>query len=155
MRKEAKEIWDVLPEDGSKWSEKDLKKLTDLNIGKIKEAKKWMKDNELIQSYRGRGGYISRLEDAEFPQEENTMSAGEKRSASRAASKAKEKEQAERREVEEKILEHVKSLPEAHEADEIEIAWMDLRYWDVFYAWIWKDGKAKGYKIYTEDINES
>lgn len=150
----AKKIWEALPEDGSKWSEKDIKALTDLNIGKIKDAKKWMKEHELIQSYRGRGGYISRLEGAEFPQEENTMTAGEKRAASKAASKAAQKEQEERRELEAEVLAYVKTLPEAKDADEIQIQWVNLQWWDVFYTWIWHGKSAKGYKVYTEDMRK-
>lgn len=148
----AKKIWDALPEDGSKWSEKDLKNLTGLNIGKIKEAKKWMKEHELIQSYRGRGGYISRLEDAEFPQEENTMTAAEKRAASRAATAAQIREKKDRRELEEKVLAYIKDQPEAKGADQIQLQWVNVQWWDVFYVWIWHGPYAKGYKIYTEDM---
>jgi DNA-binding GntR family transcriptional regulator len=148
----AKQVFDMLPEDGDKLSEKELKALTDLNLGQIKEAKKFLKENGLTKAYKGRGGYVSLVEGAKFPEEENTMSAGEKRAASRAATKAKEKERAERREVEEKVLAYVEKLPEAEKADEIQIEWVNLKWWDVFYAWIWHDGKAKGYKVYTEDM---
>lgn len=144
----AKTIFDALPEDGDKLSEKQLKQLTGLNLGEIKDAKKWMKEAGLTKAYRGRGGYVSLVEGAEFPVEENTMSSGEKRAASRAASKADEKEKAERRAIEEKVLAYVKKQPEADKADEIQIEWVNLKWWDVFYAFIWKDGFAKGYKVY-------
>ena len=138
----------MLPEDGDKLSEKELKALTGLNIGQVKEAKKFLKEHELTKAYRGRGGYVSLVEGAAFPVEENTMSAGEKRAASRAESKAKQKELEQREADCDKVREYVASeIGSAH--DEIDVFWIK---YDMHYAWVWIDGNAKGYKVYANEI---
>ena len=143
----AKQVFDMLPEDGDKLSEKELKALTDLNLGQIKEAKKFLKEHGLTKAYRGRGGYISLVEGAEFPVEENTMSAGEKRAASRAASVAKQKEIEQRNSDCDRVRGHVASEIGAH--DSIDVFWIKF---DMFYAWVWIDGYANGYKVFANDI---
>jgi hypothetical protein len=148
--KEAKKIWEELPEDGSKWSEKDLKSLTGLNIGKIKEAKKWMKEHELIQSYRGRGGYCSRVEGAEFPVEANTMTAAEKRAASQAEKRMVKADIQRRRDIQATVIEYVGQLPEGEGADKIECSYITSDNY-MAYVWVWNAKSAIGYKVYVED----
>jgi DNA-binding GntR family transcriptional regulator len=143
----AKDVFNALPEDGDKLSEKELKALTGLNLGQIKEAKKFLKDNGLTKAYRGRGGYVSRIEGAKFPEEENTMSAGEKRAASRAESAAKQREIEQRNADCDRIRVHVAS--EVGEHDNIDVFWIQ---YDMFYAWVWNDGYAKGYKVFANEI---
>lgn len=144
----AKQVFDIMPEDGDKLDEKSVKALTGLNLGQVKEAKKWLKENKLIKSYRGRGGYFSILPDATFPVEENTMSAGEKRAASRAESVAKEKEVQQRRDECDRVVEYVAS--QVGEYDEIQAFWIKF---DMWYAWVWHDKRATGYKVYANDLN--
>jgi DNA-binding transcriptional regulator YhcF (GntR family) len=148
LNEDAKKIWDEIEE--GKWSEKDLKNLTGLNIGKIKEAKKWMKQHDLIQSYRGRGGYISRKEGAEFPQEENTMTAVEKAAAAREEKRIIKAEAQRRREIAQLVLDYAATLPETEGADKIDLDYITQ---DNYYChiWVWRGKKAKGYKVYVED----
>lgn len=137
----------MLPENGDKLSERELKALTGLNLGQIKEAKKFLKENGLTKAYRGRGGYVSLIEDAKFPVEENTMTAGEKRAAARAESVAKQKEIEQRRSECDKVREYVAS--EIKEFDDIDVFWIQH---DMFYAWVWDHGYAKGYKVFANEI---
>ena len=143
----AKQVFDIMPEDGDKLDEKSVKALTGLNLGQVKEAKKWLKENKLITSYRGRGGYFSIAEGATFPEEENTMTAGEKRAASRAESVAKQRE----RQLREAECDKVRSHAAKHypEHDQIDVFWIKF---DMYYAWVWKEGNAKGYKVYANEI---
>lgn len=150
MKENAKKIWDNLPKDGSKWSEKDLKSLTGLNIGKIKEAKKWLKNNELIQSYRGRGGYISRLEGAVFPETESTMTAAEKRAGAREEKQILKGEALRRRAIKDAVVEYVAALPEGKGADEIQCDFISQDNY-MAYVWVWEAKSAKGYRVYVED----
>lgn len=147
--KEAKQIFDALPEDGTKVSEVQIKEITGLNLGKIKDAKKWLKQNNIIQSYRGRGGYFSLTEGASFPQEENTMTKEEKIAASREEKKIKTREIQNRRNQQEKIKSY--AFEQFPEADEVNVFWFGNTE-DRFYVWVWKDKKADTYSCYASDI---
>jgi DNA-binding GntR family transcriptional regulator len=143
----AKQVFDMLPEDGDKLSEKELKALTGLNLGQIKEAKKFLKENGLTNAYRGRGGYVSRIEDAKFPEEPDTMSKAEKIAGARAEKKAISAEINRRKEMRDKVISYGwRKFPEA---DEIQADWQGF---DIFYLWVWKDKRADGYKCFAEDI---
>lgn len=143
----AKQVFDMLPEDGDKLSEKELKALTGLNLGQVKEAKKFLKDNGLTKAHRGRGGYVSLVDGAKFPVEENTMTAGEKRAAARAESVAKQKEIQHRRDECDRVRDHVAS--ELKEHDDIDVYWIQH---DMYYAWVWNNKYAKGYKVFANEI---
>jgi hypothetical protein len=147
--KEAKQIFEALPKDGSKVSEAEIKKITGLNLGKIKDAKKWLKQNDIIQSYRGRGGYFSLPEGASFPEEENTMSTEEKIAATREEKKIKKRETQNRRNQQEKIKRYVSE--QFPDSDHIEVFWFGNTE-DKFYVWVWKDKEADTYSCYASDI---
>jgi len=148
---DAKKIWDQI--EVGKWSEKDLKSLTGLNIGKIKEAKKWMKNNNLIQSYRGRGGYISRLPDAVFPEQESTMTAAEKAAAAREEKRIIKADVARRRQIAQDVIDFVAAQPEAEDSDEISCDYISADNY-MAYAWVWHGKSAKGYRIYVDEAQQ-
>lgn len=147
----AKKIFDSL-EAETKYSEEDVKSITGLNTGKIKEAKKWMKENNLIESYRGRGGYFSILANAEFPEEEvvNTMSREEKIAAAKEEKKLVSREMEARREQRDKVKEYVEK--EFPDADKVEAFWYGGNLGDYFYVWVWNGKHAKTYGCYASDI---
>ena len=70
--------------EAPKIGEASVKEVTGLNLGQIKEAKKWLKDNGLIQGHKGRGGYFSIVEGAQWPEEAvNKLSRSESLKAAR------------------------------------------------------------------------
>lgn len=149
----AKTIFDALTPE-TKYSEQQAKEITGLNVGKIKEAKKWMKENNLIESYRGRGGYFSILASAEFPEQEivNTMSREEKIAAAKEEKKIVSREMEARRQQRDRVTEYVsKEFPNA---DKVEAFWYGGNLGDYFYVWVWNGKQAKTYGCYASDIEQ-
>lgn len=146
----AKKIFEEISH-GEKISEASVKEITGLNLGQIKEAKKWMKENELIQSFRGRGGYFLILEGKEFPQDETfvEMTQQQKMAAAREEKLEKNREVKARREQLAKVLAYAeKQFPEA---DKVEAFWYGGND-DYFYIWVWNGKKAGTYGCYASDI---
>lgn len=149
----AKKIFNALTPD-VKYGEKEVKDITGLNFGKIKDAKKWLKENNLIQSYRGRGGYFSILPDAQFPQNEveSTMSREEKIAGAKEEKRLTSREMEARRQQRDKVVEYAsKEFPEA---DKIEAFWYGGNLGDYFYIWVWNGKQAKTYGCYASDIEQ-
>lgn len=147
----AKKIFENIPH-GEKISEAQTKELTGLNLGQIKDAKKWMKENNLIESFRGRGGYYAIIPETEFPEEEKTfveMTQQEKMANAREEKLAKNKEIKARREQKEKVISYAKK--EFPDADDIQAFWYGGKA-DYFYIWVWNGKRAKTYGCYASDI---
>jgi len=148
----AKTIFDSLS-PGTKYSEKEVKSVTGLNLGKIKDAKKWLKENNLIVSYRGRGGYFSLAEGAVFPEQEvtNTMTREEKIAAAREEKKAVSAAIQARRSQRDRVADYAKS--KYPEADNVQAYWYGGND-DYFYVYVWKGKTAEVYGCYSTDIEE-
>lgn len=147
----AKKIFESIPH-GEKISEAQTKELTGLNLGQIKEAKKWMKENKLIESFRGRGGYYAIIPETEFPEEEKTfmeMTQQEKMANAREEKLAKNKEFKIRREQRDKVISYAQK--EFPKADNIQAFWYGGNE-DYFYIWVWDGKKAKTYGCYASDV---
>lgn len=147
----AKKIFENI-QHGEKISEAKVKEITGLNLGQIKEAKKWMKENQIIESFRGRGGYFAIIAGVEFPKEEEVfmeMSQQEKMASAREEKLAKNREIKARREQRDKVLSYAQK--EFPEADELEAYWYGGKE-DYFYIWVWNGKKAKTYGCYASDI---
>jgi uncharacterized protein YifE (UPF0438 family) len=147
----AKTIFDKIPH-GEKINEAQTKDLTGLNLGKIKEAKKWMKENGLIESFRGRGGYFAIIAGSEFPKGEEVfveMTQQEKMAAAKEEKRAKNTEVKIRREQRDKVLSYAKK--EFPEADDIQAFWYGGKD-DYFYIWVWNGKKAKTYGCYASEV---
>ena len=146
----AKKIFDTIPH-GEKISEAHTKELTGLNLGQIKDAKKWLKENDLIESFRGRGGYYAIIPDSEFPKDDLfvEMTQQEKMARAREEKLAKNKEIQARREQKDKVISYAQK--EFPEADNIEAFWYGGS-GDYFYIWVWKGKHAKTYGCYASDV---
>jgi hypothetical protein len=146
----AKTIFESLAPD-QKYSEQQVKDITGLNLGKIKEAKKWLKENSLINSYKGRGGYFSIIEDTEFPEPEvtNTMTREEKIAAAKEEKAANSKELRARRQQRDKVIQYAET--QFPGADKIEAYWYGGN-GDYFYVWVWNGKKADVFGGYASDI---
>lgn len=148
----AKQVFEAAQGQG-KIGEVQISNLTGLNKSKIKEAKAWLKEKDLIESFRGRGGYFRVIDDAVFPEIiEDTMTAAEKRAASIQEKKELTAEQERRRSEMESVRLYVEGLTEAAGCDKVEVQFSQE---GIYYAWIWRDGYADGYRVYFEDIERN
>lgn len=150
MVNNAKEIFENIAH-GEKISEASVKEKTGLNLGQIKDAKKWLKENDLIESFRGRGGYFLIKEGMQFPVDEtfSEMSKQEKIAAAKAEKLEKNREIKARREQKEKVIAYAKS--EFPDADAVQAFWYGGT-GDYFYIWVWNGKSAKTYGCYASDI---
>lgn len=146
----AKKIFESLDPE-QKYSEQEVKDITGLNLGKIKDAKKWLKENNLITSYRGRGGYFSLIGGVQFPEPEivNTMSREEKIAAAKEEKAAKSKELRARREQRDKVIQYAET--QFPDADKVEAFWYGGNE-DYFYIWVWNGKQANVYGTYASDV---
>lgn len=146
----AKKIFDTIPH-GEKISEAQTKELTGINLGQIKEAKKWMKENGLIESFRGRGGYYAIIPESQFPKDNVfvEMTQQEKMASAREEKLAKNREIQARREQKDKVIKYAQT--EFPDADNIEAFWYGGNE-DYFYIWVWDGKHAKTYGCYASEV---
>jgi hypothetical protein len=138
---------------GPKIGEATIKEVTGLNLGQIKDAKKWLKGHGLIQGHKGRGGYISVVEGAEWPEEAVTkLSRSEHLEAAREAKKAKSRELTEfathRQVIRDHIRAEVSDLSEVPDKD-FDFNWCGL---DEYIVVVWKNGSGIRYRCYADEL---
>lgn len=156
MSDQSKIVFDAaLNYSEPKINEVTVKELTGLNLGQIKEAKKWLKDKGLIQSFRGRGGYFSVIDGAVWPEEEkavNKLSKSENLAAAREAKKAKHRELAEFESHRERIRAHVRkeveTLSEVPDED-FDFNWCGE---DEYIVVVWRQGTGSRYRCFANEL---
>lgn len=139
--------------DKPKIGEAAVKEITGLNLGQIKEAKKWLKDNGLIQGHKGRGGYFSVVESAQWPEEAvNKLSRSEALEAAREAKQAKSRELTEFAAHRQVIRDHVRSevsdLSDVPD-DDFDFNWCGL---DEYIVVVWKNGIGNRYRCFANEL---
>ena len=137
----------------SKIGEVAVKEITGLNLGQIKEAKKWLKNNGLIQGHKGRGGYFSVVEGAKWPEEAvNKLSRSESLEAAREAKKAKSRELTEFAAHRQAIRDHIRS--EVEELSEVPDKDFDFNWcgFDEYIVVVWKNGYGSRYRCFANEL---
>lgn len=139
--------------EASKIGEASVKEVTGLNLGQIKEAKKWLKDNGLIQGHKGRGGYFSIVEGAQWPEEAvNKLSRSESLKAAREAKQAKSRELTEFATHRKVIRDHIrKEAPELSDVpdEDFDFNWCGF---DEYVVVVWRNGIGSRYRCFANEL---
>ena len=139
--------------DAPKVGEASIKEITGLNLGQIKEAKKWLKANGLIKGHKGRGGYFSVVEGAAWPEEVVTkLSRSESLEAAREAKQAKSRELTEfaghRKTIRDYIRKEESEFSNVPD-DDFDFNWCGF---DEYIVVVWKNGVGTRYRCFANEL---
>ncbi len=141
---EAKELFEYLPEDGTKVGGITAKK--DLKWGTVQfqKAKDALREEGLVAFGRGRGGSIARVEGKEIPQGPTPQERMAVARAAKASSTRISK-------LRERVIERARAVAvaECPDADKIEVALYDTPLHPLIT--VWKDGIGQNYALNGEE----
>jgi len=151
MNDAARQLFNALPSDGAKISEKSIKESTSLSVTQIKESKKWLKDNGLTETYRGRGGYVSRVEGKAFPESVVKSTVEERLAVAREVKKERSLSRNKTANAHESIRNYVRS--EVSEYADVEDRDFDFNIVgeDEYLVVVYKNGFGKKYIVHLDD----
>lgn len=153
MNANEKTVYEAAASHDGKISEAMIKEKTGLNLGQIKEAKKWLKGNGLIEGHKGRGGYFSVVEGAKWPEEAVAkLSKSESLEAAREAKKAKSRELSEFAGHRQTIRDHIRQ--EVDEFSDVPDEDFDFNWcgFDEYIVVVWKNGIGSRYRCFANEL---